>query len=180
MYVGHVGIALALRAMPGAPALALLVLAAQGPDWVELVLEAGGYRWANPAWGPHALPWVALGAVLAAGLAAALAAAVPARLRDDPRARAAVVAALAYASHWPADYLTGFKPTWPGGPMVGRQLYGRPLVDLAMEVAVVTAGWLLWRRSVPRGGPLAHALLAALLALQLAADVAMAHRLGRL
>jgi hypothetical protein len=175
VYAGHVAVALALRAAPDAPPLWLLVLAAQGPDWVEVALTALGVPWSNPAWGPHALQWVALGAGLTAAVAAAL--------RRRAPVGAASLGAVAYASHWPADYVTGIKPTWPGGPMVGLGVYGRPLVDLVIETLVVAAGWWLWRRGLGHpgaGGALAWALLAALVGLQLAADAAMAGALGPL
>lgn len=176
MYVGHVGLALALRAERAAPPLAVLVLAAQGPDWIEVALEATGRAWVNPARSPHALPWVAAGALVVAVVAGALA-----QRRRAPVGRWATLTALAYASHWPADYVTGIKPTWSGGPMVGLGLYGRPGLDLALEAMVAAAGWWAWRRALPSGAPrtrgraLAWALLAVLLLLQLAADVVMSN-----
>jgi hypothetical protein len=52
-------------------------------------------------------------------------------------------------SHVVADYVTGVKPTWPGGPMIGLDLYSLPLVDLIVEAAVLVVGWQVYRRSLP-------------------------------
>jgi amino acid transporter len=43
---------------------------------------------------------------------------------------------LTYVSHWPADYITGLKPTWPGGPTVGLYLYARPIPEFFVEAVV--------------------------------------------
>jgi hypothetical protein len=175
VYVGHIGIALALRAERGAPPLWLLVVAAQGPDWEEALLDAAGYRWFDPARSPHAFTWLGVSALGIALVAALLARRM--RRGGFGAARAAALGALAYLSHWIADCATGIKPTWPGGPMVGLELYRSPGADLALETALVGAGWWLWRRTIPAHGTsragLAWALLAVLLALQLAADLQM-------
>jgi len=169
VYTGHIGIALALGAERDAPPLWLLALAAQGPDWGDAVHELLRRPYGNLGWSSHSFPLVGFGALGAALLAYAL----------TRRHRAALLAALAYLSHWPADYFTGLKPTWPGGPLVGLQWYTVPGRDLVLESVVVIGGWWLWRRSLPapatRSRGLAFALLAALLLLQLAADVVMAH-----
>jgi hypothetical protein len=52
-------------------------------------------------------------------------------------------------SHVLADYVTGLKPTWPGGPAIGLELYSHPLGDLAVETGLLALGWLLYRRSLP-------------------------------
>lgn len=172
MYVGHIGLALGLRAAPNAPSLWLLVLAAQGPDWVDAALIVTGRLPPDLARGGHG--WLP---VAAGGAAVALIAAGSAVARRRRAGLAAAVAAAAYLSHWPADVVTGLKPTWPGGPVVGFGLYRHQLADLAIESAVIAAGWWLWRRSLPTGarpGALDWALLAVLLGLQLAADFVMA------
>lgn len=61
----------------------------------------------------------------------------------------AVLTGAVTVSHLLADYVTGFKPTWPGGPIIGLQLYSYPLGDLVVEMAVLVAGWLVYRRSLP-------------------------------
>src|SRR4051812_2424301 len=167
MYAGHVAIALGLRADRASPPLWLLVLAAQGPDWGDGLHGLLKRPFGDPGWSSHSLPVVALGSLGTAIVALAL---------TRGRARAALLGALAYASHWAADYFTGYKPTWSGGPMVGLGFYDRPGLDLALETCVIAAGWALWRRSLPRDrrqAPLSWALLAALLSLQLLADVVM-------
>ncbi|AHG90351.1 hypothetical protein J421_2814 [Gemmatirosa kalamazoonensis] len=167
MYVGHVGLALALGAHRRAPPLWLLVFAAQGCDWGDVVRGVLRVGYGDGGLSPHSLPLVAAGAAVAALLATMI-------TRRRGAGAPALLAAVAYASHWPADYLTGIKPTWPGGPWVGEMWYAFPGRDLVLEAAVVTYGWWLWRRSLrdPRG-PVPWALLAALLALQLVADLLM-------
>ena len=169
MYVGHVGLALALGAHRRAPPLWLLIFAAQGCDWGDVARDVLRVPYGDGRLSPHSLPLVAARAAVAAALAATIA-----WRRRAPAPVPALLAALAYASHWPADYLTGIKPTWPGGPWVGQMWYAFPGRDLVLEAAVVTYGWWLWRRSLrdPRG-PVPWALLAGLLLLQLAADVVM-------
>lgn len=178
MYVGHVGVALGLRASRGAPPLWLLVLAAQGPDWADVAWEALGLPRNYPWWKPHALIPMAVGTLCAAAVGA----------RVTRRGRAAALTALAYLAHWPADYMTGFKPTWPHGPNVGLGLYGDPGIDFWLEATVLLFGWLVWYASLPdlagsrrrgRAG-LALGMLAALLAAQAAADWVMAHGWGPL
>ena len=173
MYAGHVGIALGFRSVRGAPPLWLLVLAAQGPDWGDMLHEALRLPFGNPGWSSHSFPMVGVGA-LGAGAVAWLV-----TRRGGTPGRAALIAAVAYLSHWLADFFTGNKPTWPGGPVVGLGLYSHPLRDLALEGAVIVCGWWLWRRALPRpGGRLSYTLLAALLACQGAAFVSI--RLGLL
>lgn len=180
MYVGHVGIALGLRRVRGGPPLWLLVVAAQAPDWGDALIELYGAKAPDPGWSPHGFPLVGLSA-----LAAAL---VGARLTRS--ARGAGLAAMAVLSHWAADYVTGSKPTWPGGPMVGLGWFLHPARDLAVEAAMTVVGWWLWRASLPEAaGPVRRrrlrrhwgmdwALLALLLGLQLGVDLVMARRLG--
>jgi len=54
---------------------------------------------------------------------------------------------LLYLSHWAADFITGSKPTWPGGPTVGLGLYGHPVWDCVVECAVIVVAWFAYRRS---------------------------------
>jgi hypothetical protein len=173
VYAGHVGLALGLRRVPGAPALWLLVLAAQGPDWGDVLAEVAGLVPADPGWGPHGLPLLAAGAVAVGALAARLAPAAS-------RPRAALVAGGAYLSHWACDYVTGQKPTWPGGPMLGRMLYDHGHADFALEAAVIVVGWALWRTTLPpldgRPGARRARLVPALLLVALLALQAMANR----
>lgn len=129
MYVGHLGFALlARRTTPPVP-LPALVLAAYAPDIVQLALRMTGIGDPDQI-RSHTVPSVVLTA-LAASLVAI------ARVRGEGRARAAVVAALTVLSHLPADYLTGCKTVWPGGPRIGLELYGRPRWDFVVETGFV-------------------------------------------
>jgi hypothetical protein len=174
MYVGHVGIALALRAQRDAPPLWLIVLAAQAPDWGDAIF--GGLHFhPDPAYGPHGLILVAAGAIATASVAAILA-----RRSGGAAWRWATITCGAYLTHWAVDWLTGRKPTWPGGPTVGLSWYSFPWLDFGMETAMIVFGWSLWCLSLPvdrrrrtTGAPLTWALLAALVGLQLAADLVM-------
>ena len=169
MYAGHVAIALGLRSDRAAPPLWLLVLAAQGPDWGDTFHELLQRPYGDLGWSSHSLPVVGLGS-----LGAALAAVAITRERGTS-GRAALLAFVAYASHWVADLFTGSKPTWPGGPLIGLRWYDHPSRDLVLESLVIVVGWWLWRRSLARGtSALAWALLAALLALQFVADMLLA------
>ncbi len=157
MYVGHAALAtLAKSKRPRIP-FAVLVPAAFAPDWIEWVLNAfGNYDKALS----HSIVSVALGATLLALLYF-----VATRQLAD-----ASVVWLTYASHWPADFITGTKPTWPGGPMVGLMLYAHPLGDLLVESVVIVACWFAYRRSLPkapRRRPLASLLLLGMIALQI-------------
>ncbi|GJG84986.1 hypothetical protein tb265_01670 [Gemmatimonadetes bacterium T265] len=179
MYVGHVGIALGLRGARSAPPLWLLVVASQLPDWGDALLQLASNRTADAGWSPHGFPLVGLGA-LGAGL-------IGARITRSWRGGA--LAALACVSHWAADYLTGYKPTWPGGPVdVGLGWYGHATRDFLLESGIAFAGWVLWRRSLPAFAPagptrgqvwwdagLAWGMLGVLFTLQFAVDVVMSH-----
>lgn len=144
MRVGHAGLALiAKRVRPAVP-LWLLVAASYGPDVIKLGLALNGSH--NPEWS-HSLPSVGIGATVMAGAYLAWG--------RDPRDALAVW--LTYASHWPADFITGHKPTWPGGPTLGLDLYDRPILVNVLEAVVLLVCWLIYRsRSsiVPLGRPI--------------------------
>ncbi len=85
----------------------------------------------------------------------------------------AFIAALV-VSHALGDYITGLKPTWSGGPMIGLRLYQHPYIDFAFEAIVVLAGWMIYRSSLPRDRRTSRytvSMLGVLLALQLLADI---------
>lgn len=158
MYVGHLGIALGARGLRRDAPLWLLVAATQACDWVQavgcIVAPSASAMWS------HSIPAVAVIAAIMGVAAFGL-----------TRSRGAAVAIAATAvSHVLADYITGNKPTWPGGPMIGLSLYDRPAADLAVETLVVTVGWLLYRRSLDREArtrSLTWVLLALLVGVQL-------------
>lgn len=112
----------------------------------------------------HSMPAVSI-------LAAVLALAYYATSRD---ATGMALVAAVVASHAVGDYFTGIKPSWPGGPLIGFQLYKRPVVDFLLEAIVIVAGWLSYRRSFTpdrRSSRGVVLVLAALLIIQLGADI---------
>lgn len=164
MYVGHVGAALAGKRARRSIGLLVLLLATYTPDWVDSGLcLAGAY---NPDGVlSHSIPAVLLFALLgfgAYGLAS----------RDW---RGALVVAAVIVSHMLLDWITGNKPTWPGGAMIGLRLYEHPSADFLVEGVVIFAGTLLYARTLPpRQRPWRDpaTMGGALLALQLSIDVA--------
>jgi hypothetical protein len=57
-----------------------------------------------------------------------------------------LLTALVVLAHLPLDLVTGHKIFWPGGPLLGLNLYRQPLLDFAVEVPILLAGWWLLRR----------------------------------
>src|SRR6267143_2400146 len=164
MYIGHVGAALAAKRVRRSIGLLVLLVATYTPDWVDTGLcLAGAY---NPEGIlSHSIPAVALFAVL--GFAAYATA-----TRDW---RSALVVAAVTLSHIFLDWITGYKPTWPGGPMIGLHLYDHPMADFIAEAVVIVIGGLLYARTLPpRNRPWndVSVMLGALLLLQLGLDIA--------
>ena len=164
MYIGHVGVALAAkRARTGIGLLALLV-ATYAPDWADTGLCLVG------AYDPQEMLSHSVPAVMLFTLAGFSAYALVTRDWSG----ASIIAALVL-SHMVLDWLTGYKPTWPGGPMIGLQLYDRPIADFIVEGIVIFVGALLYGRTLPRRQRSwvdVSIMIAALLALQLTIDVA--------
>jgi membrane-bound metal-dependent hydrolase YbcI (DUF457 family) len=164
MYVGHVGAALAAKRVRTSIGLFVLLIATYAPDWVDTGLCFAG------AFSPremlsHSIPAIVLFAAI--GFAAYAIAA-----RDW---KGAIVVAAVIVSHMLLDWITGDKPTWPGGPMIGLQLYDHPIADFVAEAAVIVIGALLYARTLPpRKRPWLEvsAILGVLLLLQLAVDIA--------
>ena len=138
MYIGHIGIALAGKGLRRAAPLWLLIVATQGCDWVQAVACVAAPTDASPMWS-HSIPIVA---------ALAFVLALAAYLLTSSGQVAALTGAVT-VSHVLADYVTGLKPTWPGGPVIGLRLYAHPLGDLVVETVVLVIGWLVYRRSLP-------------------------------
>ncbi len=159
MYCGHIGIGLGAKGLRPHVSLALLLIAAFGPDWFETALIALGVR-NTPEWS-HSIPAVAVLAALFVLFALSR--------RDTSRQDALLVGAVCQ-SHLLVDYLTGRKPLWFRGPRFGLGLYHYPLLDFVLEGAVIFVGWTLYRRSLPqirqRNHPFVYGLLVALLAMQ--------------
>lgn len=165
MYAGHIGIALGAKGLRESIPLWVLVLAAQSPDWTDASLCLVGIRPSIPGMYSHSLPAVA-------GLMVVTCLLYLATYRD--RIGAAIVS-LTVMSHMLGDYVTGHKPTWPGGPIVGLGIYGAPAVDFAVEALVIGAGWMMYRSSVTHSRRVTtpvNLLPAALIAFQLAAAIA--------
>jgi hypothetical protein len=159
MYIGHIGFALAGKGLRRTAPLWLLVLATQGCDWVQAVACVAAPLGTSAMWS-HSIP-------AATALTATLA--VTAYLLTGDHGIVALTGAVAI-SHVLADYVTGIKPTWPGGPMIGLDLYSHPLGDVAVETAVLVLGWAVYRRSLPpevRSSRLTWALLVVLSGTQL-------------
>ncbi len=164
MYAGHVGIALGAKGIRRTVPLWVLVIASQLPDWTDAVTCLAGITNATPGMWSHSFP--AIG-ILSVGAVVAYMAAT----RDV--SGSAFVAAMV-VSHALADYITGIKPTWSGGPMIGLQLYRHPAIDFAVEAVVIVVGWLLYQASFPRekrSSPGIFAMVGVLIALQLAVDI---------
>lgn len=136
MYAGHAALALVAKARRRAIPMAILVPVAFAPDWIKIVLSYLGHENRELS---HSLVAVGTGATLVALLYYAYS-----RSGTD-----AFVLWLTYASHWPADFVTGIKPTWPGGPQLGLLLYARPLDDVIVESILVVLCYAVYRRSLP-------------------------------
>jgi hypothetical protein len=164
MYIGHVGAALAAKRVRRSIGLLVLLVATYVPDWVDTGLcLVGAY---NPQeMLSHSIPAVVLFALI--GFAA-----YGAATRDWT---GAVVIAAVILSHMFLDWITGYKPTWPGGPMIGLKLYDHPIADFVAEGLVIFGGAILYKRTLPprqRTWVDVSIMFGALLAMQLAIDVA--------
>ena len=164
MYIGHVGVALAAKRLRPGIGLLILLVATYTPDWVDSGLCVAGVYNADGVFS-HSIPAVALFALVGFALYAH-------QTRDW--AGAAVVAAV-IVSHMLLDWITGWKPTWPGGTMIGLRLYDRPILDFIVEGAMIVAGAVLYGQTLPpRRRPWIDVavMLGALLMLQLGIDIA--------
>lgn len=164
MYAGHVGAALGAKGLRPSLPLWTLIIASQLPDWADATACLAGITSATPGMYSHSLP--AIGILTVVGALIYLIA-----TRD--LVGAAFVGALVI-SHALGDYVTGIKPTWSGGPMIGLRLYQHPALDFVAEAIVILAGWMLYRASVPKdrqGSREVWTMLGFLLAIQAIADV---------
>ncbi|HET6761843.1 MAG TPA: metal-dependent hydrolase [Gemmatimonadaceae bacterium] len=133
MYIGHVGAALAAKRARTSIGLFALLVATYTPDWVDSALCLAGLY--NPErLISHTIPAVVLFALVGFGLYGL-------KTRDWT---AALVLAGVILSHMVLDWLTGYKPIWPGGPMIGLSLYDRPGWDFIAEGVVIVIGVLLY------------------------------------
>ncbi len=137
MVAGHLGIVLLGKGLRRQVPLWVLLAAALSSDLVSAVLVLTGVG--DPAqMRSHSIPVV---------IPTAAALALPYLAASGDR-KGAWLVALTSLSHVLADYLTGSKPTWPGGPFIGLGLYRYPILDLMLETTVVAVGWLVYRRSL--------------------------------
>jgi hypothetical protein len=164
MYGGHIGIALAGKGYRSTMPLWVLLIATQLPDWADATACSFGGASPPSEMLSHSLPAVAVLATVVALLYYAAA-------RD---VAGSALTGTIVVSHMIADYVTGLKPTWPGGPFIGLELYRHPAVDFGIEAAVILLGWMIYRRSLPvdrRDSSPVNVMLFCLLLLQLAASV---------
>jgi len=162
VYIGHIGAALAAKRVRVSIGLLPLLVATYAPDLIDTGMCVA--RRYNPMLS-HSVP-----AVLALALAGSIWYALVTRDRIG-----GVIVGAVVVSHMFLDWVTGVKPTWPGGPTIGLHLYDHPMADFAAEGAVIAIGALLYARTLPaRQRPWADVaiMLGALLVLQLLIDVA--------
>ncbi len=136
MYAGHAALATAAKGLRPRIPIAVLVPAAFAPDWIQWFFKAENYENRIIS---HSLVSIAIVATVVSLLYWAI----------SRQAGDAVAVWLTYASHWPADFITGLKPTWPGGPELGLMLYSHLPVDVVLECVVVALCWLVYRASLP-------------------------------
>ena len=138
MYIGHVGAALAAKRVRKSIGLLVLLIATYTPDWVDTGLCVMGRYNDQQLWS-HSIPAVSVFALIAFALYAVLAGDV----------KGAFVVGAVIVSHMLLDWITGYKPTWPGGPMIGLRLYDHPMADFLVEAVVIAAGAALYARTLP-------------------------------
>jgi hypothetical protein len=164
MYIGHVGAALAAKRVRTSIGLFALLVATYTPDWVDSGLCLAG------VYNPQGMLSHSIPAVLLFSLAGFILYGL--KTHDWT---AALVLAGVILSHVFLDWITGYKPTWPGGPMIGLRLYGHPVADFMVEGLLIVIGALLYKRTLPpRQRPWIDVsiMLGALLSLQLGIDIA--------
>jgi hypothetical protein len=139
MFAGHLGVAYVAQTARRDLPFTVVVAAAFLPDILRLALE------------PLGLPTEMVTHSVPAVLLLALTLSVTWTLAGGIRP-GAVTLALVCLLHWPADVLTGCKPTAPSGPWVGFFMYRHPITDLAVELSLLWIGWLACRRRVGQPG----------------------------
>ena len=164
MYIGHVGVALAGKRLRLSVGMLVLLVATYAPDWIDTgSCILGDYDPRQML--SHSIPAV---------LILALVGFIVYTLITRDRVGGALIAAV-IISHMMLDWITGTKPTWPGGPTVGLELYTHPIADFFAEGIVIAIGAIAYARTLParrRPWPDLTMMLGALLALQLTIDVA--------
>lgn len=165
MYAGHIALGISGKRWAPVVPLWLLVVASQIPDWVDVAVCTTRPGFVGPAMLSHSL--------LAIGVTAVTGALVGRFIYGSWYVGR--ILALLVVSHLAGDLITGLKPTWPGGPIVGLRLYSRPLLDFLLEAIIVLWGWWMYRstfRPAARDSFWLRAMLIGLLLLQAVADIA--------
>jgi hypothetical protein len=139
MHIGHVGAALAAKRVRASIGLLVLLIATYAPDWIDTGMCTAGSFHSNEMFS-HSIPAVLVQALLGFGIYGAL-------TRDW---KGAFVVAGVVFSHMLLDWITGYKPTWPGGPMIGLRLYDYPIADFIAEGLALVSGTLLYTRMSSR------------------------------
>ena len=155
MLTGHVAVAMGTYGIRRTIPLWLLIIASQLPDWADASICTMGIT--SPVPGLYSHSFIAIGLMSAGAFA------VSYFLSRD--ARGSLLAGALVLSHAFGDYVTGWKPTWAGGPMIGMELYRRPALDFVFETLVIVAGWLVYQRSFEAERRYSRDLIALLLVL---------------
>jgi membrane-bound metal-dependent hydrolase YbcI (DUF457 family) len=181
MFLGHYAVALAAKPAARRAPLWALVLAVQWPDLLWPVLLLTGVEQVridpgNTAFTPLDFLHYPVSHSLAMDLlwGSLLGAFFLWRLKDD---RAAVVLGASVVSHWVLDWITHRPdmPLWPGGPLVGLELWRSVPTTVVTEVALLALGIVLYlraTRAVDRAGRWAFWGLIAFLAVAYAGNLA--------
>jgi hypothetical protein len=158
---GHLGIAAAVRSGWRNTSLLWLLAASVAPDLLDIGYALVGICSPFGLYS-HTVPVATLLALVVAGAAYL-------GTRSRPTALAAGALVLL---HLPADVITGYKYFWPGGPLMGFDLYRNRALDFAVEVCIALGGWWMLRRagSAPRWAT-AGAAAGALVLVQAAFDL---------
>jgi len=132
---GHLGIAGAAHASRRDSTLPWLLVAAMAPDIVDALFVVA--RQCNPhGLYSHTVPAAALFAVVFGAVA----------YYFTGQRATGLLSTLLVLAHLPADFITGHKLFWPGGELMGLQLYDyHPIVDVVLESALVVFSWRLLR-----------------------------------
>jgi hypothetical protein len=132
---GHLGIAAAVRSGWRDTSLLWLLPASVAPDILDIAYALVGFCSPFGLYS-HTVPAVALLALAVSGAA---------YLATGSRSTALAAGALVLL-HLPADLITGYKYFWPGGPLMGLNLYQRPALDFLLEALLALGGWWMLRR----------------------------------
>ena len=167
MLTGHIAVAMGAHGLRRAIPLWLLVLASQAPDWADAAVCSTGLRPSVTGMYSHSIAATLILAVMAAGIAVVV----------TGDGLSGLLTGAVVVAHTAGDYVTGIKPTWPGGPLIGAQWYTRPGLDFLFEALVLAMCFLLYRRSFPaakRNDRRILVLPLVLILIQAAADILIA------